>query len=86
MATANVHEIIDEASLRVTVLPKIKAVYEKNALDAKIVGNVMTCIERILDKLDKQQVCGFIFIFRLFLGITKHSLTMKCLGPLTVEK
>uniref|UniRef100_T1GDU7 Uncharacterized protein n=1 Tax=Megaselia scalaris TaxID=36166 RepID=T1GDU7_MEGSC len=55
VATANVHEIIDEASLRVTVLPKIKAVYEKNALDAKIVGNVMTCIERILDKLDKQQ-------------------------------
>lgn len=63
VATANVHEIIDEASLRVTVLPKIKAVYEKNALDAKIVGNVITCIERILDKLDRQQVCRFFLLF-----------------------
>lgn len=60
MATANVHEIIDEASLRVTVLPKIKAVYEKNVLDSKIVGNVITCIERILYKLDRQQVCKLI--------------------------
>lgn len=63
VAIANVHEIIDEASLRVTVLPKIKAVYEKNALDSKIVGNVMTCIERILDKLDRQQVCSIFTYF-----------------------
>lgn len=76
VATANVHEIIDEASLRVTVLPKIKAVYEKNVLDSKIVGNVMTCIERILDKLDRQQVCGLCFFF--FYAFYIKSMFYRC--------
>lgn len=38
------------------VLPKIKAVFEKNQNDLKIMANVLQCIERTLDKLDKSQV------------------------------
>ncbi|KAL5291270.1 hypothetical protein ACFFRR_010588 [Megaselia abdita] len=77
VAIANVHEIIDEASLRVTVLPKIKAVYEKNALDSKIVGNVMTCIERILDKLDRQQVLDDILPLLADVRLTEPDLVLR---------
>ena len=38
------------------VLPKIKNVFEKNQSDLKIMANVLQCIERTLDKLDKSQV------------------------------
>ncbi len=38
------------------VLPKLKLVFEKNQSDLKIMANVLNCIERTLDKLDKSQV------------------------------
>jgi hypothetical protein len=56
VAVANVYEYIDELSIRRMVMPKIKLVYEKNQNDLKIILNVLSCIERILDKLDKSQV------------------------------
>jgi hypothetical protein len=56
VAVANVYEYIDEVSIKRMVMPKIKAVYEKNQSDLKIITNVLQCIERILDKLDKSQV------------------------------
>lgn len=56
MAVANVYESLDETSIRKMVLPKIKLVFEKNQSDLKIVVNVLQCIERTLDKLDKSQV------------------------------
>lgn len=56
MAVANVYESLDEMSIRKMVLPKIKLVFEKNQSDLKIVVNVLQCIERTLDKLDKSQV------------------------------
>lgn len=56
MAVANVYESLDEMSIRKMVLPKIKIVFEKNQGDLKIVVNVLQCIERTLDKLDKSQV------------------------------
>lgn len=55
-AVTNVYEYIDEISIRRMVLPKIKAVFEKNQSDLKIMANVLQCIERTLDKLDKSQV------------------------------
>lgn len=52
----NVYEWLDDVSIRKMVLPKIKIVFEKNHNDLKIVANVLQCIERTLDKLDKPQV------------------------------
>lgn len=52
----NVYEWLDEVSIRKMVLPKIKIVFERNHNDLKIVANVLQCIERTLDKLDKSQV------------------------------
>lgn len=56
VAVANVYESLDEGSIRKMVLPKIKLVFEKNQSDLKIIANVLQCIERTLDKLDKSQV------------------------------
>lgn len=56
MAVVNVYETLDESSIRKMVLPKLKTVFEKNQSDLKIMANVLQCIERILDKLDKTQV------------------------------
>lgn len=56
VAVANVYEYVDEISIRRMVLPKIKTVFEKNQSDLKIMSNVLQCIERILDKLDKSQI------------------------------
>lgn len=56
VAVTNVYEWLDDISIRKMVLPKIKIVFEKNHNDFKIVANVLQCIERTLDKLDKSQV------------------------------
>ncbi|KAJ6640725.1 SCY1-like protein 2 [Pseudolycoriella hygida] len=56
VAVANVYETLDETSIRKMVLPKLKLVYEKNQSDLKIMANVLNCIERTLDKLDKSQM------------------------------
>lgn len=56
VAVVNVYETLDESSIRKMVLPKLKIVFEKNQTDLKIIANVLQCIERIMDKLDKAQV------------------------------
>lgn len=61
VAVANVYEALDETSIRKMVLPKIKIVFEKNQGDLKIVVNVLQCIERTLDKLDKSQVRSLLY-------------------------
>lgn len=65
MAVANVYESLDEISIRKMVLPKLKLVFEKNQSDLKIMANVLQCIERTLDKLDKAQVNQFSNVNRL---------------------
>lgn len=64
VAVANVYESLDEMSIRKMVLPKIKLVFEKNQSDLKIVVNVLQCIERTLDKLDKSQVSFAVYLLR----------------------
>ncbi|XP_046997938.1 protein kinase domain-containing protein ppk32 [Schistocerca americana] len=56
VAVTNVSEYLDETAVRRMVLPKTKAVYEKNTADLKLVMNVLSCIEKTLDKLDKSQI------------------------------
>lgn len=55
-ALTNVSEYLDEIAIRRMVLPKMKLVYEKNSNDLKLVGNILACIERTIDKLDRQQI------------------------------
>lgn len=56
VAVTNVSEYLDETSIRRMVLPKMKTVYEKNATDLKIVGNILSCVEKTLDRLERQQI------------------------------
>lgn len=56
VAVTNVSEYLDETSIRRMVLPKIKTVYEKNAGDLKIVANILSCIEKTLDRLERPQI------------------------------
>ena len=56
IAVTNVAEYLDETAVRRMVLPKTKVVYEKNAGDLRIVLNVLSCVEKTLDRLDKAQI------------------------------
>lgn len=56
MAVINVHECLDDASVRRILMPKIKMVFDKNPTDIKFVLLVLQCIERILDQMEKSQV------------------------------
>ncbi|KAF4525794.1 hypothetical protein B566_EDAN002056, partial [Ephemera danica] len=49
-------QYLDEAAIRRMVLPKTKLVYEKNSGDLKIVLNVLLCLERTLDRLDRSMI------------------------------
>ncbi|XP_055689243.1 SCY1-like protein 2 isoform X3 [Lutzomyia longipalpis] len=56
VAVINVYEYLDEMAIRRMILPKMKLVFEKNQSDLKIMANVLQCIEKIFDKLDKSQI------------------------------
>ncbi|KAG5885661.1 hypothetical protein JTB14_037510 [Gonioctena quinquepunctata] len=56
VAVTNVSEYLDDTSIRRMILPKTKVIYEKNQGDSKLVSNVLSCIERTLDRLDKSQI------------------------------
>lgn len=60
IAVTNNHEWLDEYSIRKTVLPKMKVIYEKNVMDFKMVVNVLGCVELTLDKLDRTQVSAIV--------------------------
>lgn len=78
VAVANVYESLDELSIRKMVLPKLKVVFEKNQGDLKICCNVLQCIERTLDKLDKAQVKSSLKRKLFFISIFKFSLFYSC--------
>ncbi|KAJ8976483.1 hypothetical protein NQ317_013704 [Molorchus minor] len=56
VAVTNVSEYLDETAIRRMILPKTKVIYEKNQTDIKLVSNVLSCVERTLDRLDKAQI------------------------------
>ncbi|XP_054733391.1 SCY1-like protein 2 isoform X1 [Anastrepha obliqua] len=56
VAVTNVFDNIEDVSIRRMVVPKVKSVFEKNLADPKIVQNVLICIERLMDKLERAQV------------------------------
>ncbi|XP_059477064.1 SCY1-like protein 2 isoform X2 [Neocloeon triangulifer] len=56
VAVTNVAEYLDESAIRKMIMPKTKLVYEKNSGDIKTVLNVLSCVERTLDKLDRPMI------------------------------
>lgn len=61
IAVTNVSEYLDETAIRRMILPKTKLIYERNQNDQKIVSNVLSCVERTLDRLDKSQIIDEVF-------------------------
>ena len=55
-AVTNVSTHLEEAAIRRMVLPKMKNVYDCNSNDVRVLGNILNCIEKVLDRLDKQQI------------------------------
>lgn len=64
----NVDEHIDDVTIRRKILPKIKGVFEKNQNDIKIIINVLQCLERTFDKLEKSQVRHFVLVHCFFVS------------------
>ncbi|KAK2720262.1 SCY1-like protein 2 isoform X2 [Artemia franciscana] len=56
VAAANASYLFDEATIRKTVLPRAKAVLEKNSSEPKLVMNVLACISELIDRLDKSAI------------------------------
>lgn len=72
VAVTNVYEWLDDTSIRKSVLPKIRIVFDKNSNDLKIINNVLECIERVFAKLDKSQV---------FIESLVQDAIVICVGP-----
>ncbi|KXJ81150.1 hypothetical protein RP20_CCG021479 [Aedes albopictus] len=77
VAVTNVYDYLDDITIKKMVLPKLKSVFEKNQSDLKIMGNVLQCVERTLDKLDKSQVTD---IYRIMLCDKKYGLTVNTMA------
>ncbi|XP_044733350.1 SCY1-like protein 2 [Chrysoperla carnea] len=77
VAVTNVHEYLDETAIRRMVLPKTKVVYEKNQGDLKIVANVLQCIERTLDRLDKAQIIDEVLPLLWDVRLTDPEITLR---------
>ncbi|EEB16558.1 conserved hypothetical protein [Pediculus humanus corporis] len=56
VAVTHVSEYLDETAIKRMVLPKTKLVYEKNSTDIKIVLNVLLCLEKCLNRLDRTMI------------------------------
>lgn len=56
IAVTNISEYLDEQAIKMIILPKTKIIYQNNQNDLKLVSNVLSCIERSLDRLDKSQI------------------------------
>nr|XP_045613476.1 uncharacterized protein LOC123767662 isoform X6 [Procambarus clarkii] len=56
VAATNAAEYLDSEAIKKTVLPRTKAIYEKNPTDVALCLTVLGCIERILDKLERSAI------------------------------
>lgn len=77
MAVTNVSEYIDETSIRRMILPKTKFIYEKNQNDLKIVSNVLSCVERTLDRLDKSQIIDEVLPLLYDIRLSDPQITLR---------
>ena len=56
VAASNASEYMDEESIKKKVLPKTKSIYQMNPTDIHLCLTVLTCLEKILDKLDRSAI------------------------------
>lgn len=77
VAVTNVSEYLDETAIRRMILPKTKAIYEKNQSDLKIVSNVLSCVERTLDRLDKGQIIDEVLPLLYDIRLSDPQITLR---------
>lgn len=77
VAVTNVSEYLDEAAIRRIILPKTKVIYEKNQSDLKIVSNVLSCVERTIDRLDKNQIIDDILPLLYEIRLSDPQITLR---------
>lgn len=53
LSVCNVADYIDEQAIRHMILPRTVSVFSQNSSDLKITIAVLSCVERILDRLDR---------------------------------
>lgn len=49
-------DYLDENFVRKIILPKTKLLYEQHAGDHKIVFNILSCLEKIIPKLERSTI------------------------------
>ncbi|KAJ3660409.1 hypothetical protein Zmor_004859 [Zophobas morio] len=77
VAVTNVSEYLDETAIRRMILPKTKIIYEKNQSDLKIVSNVLSCVERTLDRLDKSQIIDEVLPLLYDIRLSDPQITLR---------
>nr|XP_029722058.1 SCY1-like protein 2 [Aedes albopictus] len=77
VAVTNVYDYLDDITIKKMVLPKLKSVFEKNQSDLKIMGNVLQCVERTLDKLDKSQIIDEVLPLLLEVRLTDPDIIVR---------
>lgn len=56
MAVTNIASSLDDQMIRKMVLPKTKLVFERNTGDLKLTLNVLACLDKVIDRLDKSAI------------------------------
>ncbi|XP_057660575.1 SCY1-like protein 2 isoform X2 [Diorhabda carinulata] len=77
LAVTNVVDYLDDSAIRRMILPKTKAIYEKNQTDSKLVSNVLCCVERILDRLDKSQIIDEVLPLLYEIRLSDPQITLR---------
>lgn len=84
VAVTNVSEYLEETAIRRMILPKTKHIYEKNQSDSKIVSNVLSCVERTLDRLDKSQIIDEVLPLLYDIKLSDPQITLRVVSKYTI--
>nr|CAI5853628.1 unnamed protein product [Callosobruchus analis] len=77
VAVTNVADYLDEHAIRRMILPKVKLIYEKNQTDLKLVSNLLSCVERVLDRLDKAQIIDEVMPLLYEIRLSDPQITLR---------
>jgi len=72
-----VSDYLDETAIRQKVLPRTKAVAAQNARDSKMILAVLCCIDKVLERLDRQLIEEFVLPLLLELRTTDADIMCK---------
>ncbi|CAH1102136.1 unnamed protein product [Psylliodes chrysocephalus] len=77
VAVTSVSNYLDDNSIRRMILQKTKGIYEKNQGDSKLVLNVLSCVEQILDRLDKTQIIDEVLPLLYDIRLSDPQITLR---------